>query len=48
MEKNDEDIVFSELFFGEGIKEPDGDNLQALDLEEARSRLKAKGLKSPR
>ena len=47
MEKNDKDIVFSETPFWEDVKEPDGESLQALDPEGARSRLKAKGLKSP-
>ena len=47
MEESDEDIVFSELPFGEGIKEPHIDSLSSLDPEGARSHLKAKGLKSP-
>ena len=47
MKEGDKDIVFSESPFGEGIKEPHGDSLLALDPEGARSRLKAKGLKSP-
>ena len=44
MKEDDKDIVFSELPFGEGIKEPHGDGLQALDSEGARNRLKAKCL----
>ena len=47
MERSDKDIVFSEMPFGEGVKEHSGKSLQALDPKGARSRLKAKGLKSP-
>ena len=47
MKEDDEDVVFSESPFGEGIKEPHRGSLSSLDPEGARSRLKAKGLKSP-
>ena len=37
MKENDKDIVFSELPFGEGIKEPYGDSISALDPKGVRN-----------